>query len=83
MFQIISPSHLYSLHIQLPAFFIKSLPVPPQFCVVQTYMKMNQILLNIAEPVINSESKVYLIGMIISLLILCYLIYSLVKPEKF
>jgi hypothetical protein len=44
---------------------------------------MKAIILVVTESVEISSSATYLIGLYISLFILCYLIYSLVKPEKF
>lgn len=41
------------------------------------------ILLNSSSPVEVSTSLGYLIGAVIALLILVYLLYSLIKPEKF
>jgi K+-transporting ATPase KdpF subunit len=44
---------------------------------------MNTILLIAGKPVEASSSAGYVIGTLIALLIFAYLIYSLVKPEKF
>lgn len=44
---------------------------------------MSALILVGAEPFRISPSVSYVIGLLISLFILCYLIYSLVKPEKF
>jgi K+-transporting ATPase KdpF subunit len=41
------------------------------------------ILMNTTSPVEVSTTLGYLIGAIIALLILVYLMYSLIKPEKF
>jgi len=41
------------------------------------------ILMNTSSPVEVSTTLGYLIGAIIALLILIYLMYSLIKPEKF
>ena len=41
------------------------------------------ILMNTSSPVEVSTTLGYLIGAIIALLILVYLMYSLIKPEKF
>jgi len=41
------------------------------------------ILMNTTSPVEVSTTLGYLIGAIIALLILIYLMYSLIKPEKF
>jgi K+-transporting ATPase KdpF subunit len=41
------------------------------------------ILLVLSKPVETNLSSGYIIGAIIALLIFGYLIYSLVKPEKF
>ena len=41
------------------------------------------ILMNTSGPVEVSNSLGYLIGAVIALLILVYLLYSLIKPEKF
>lgn len=41
------------------------------------------ILLAIAKPVEMNNSIGYVIGATIALFILAYLLYSLVKPEKF
>jgi len=41
------------------------------------------ILMNTSSPVEVSTSLGYLIGAVIALLILVYLLYSLIKPEKF
>jgi len=50
---------------------------------IKNDMRMNTILLIVAEPVESSTSAGYLIGALLSLCIFCYLIYSLAKPEKF
>jgi len=41
------------------------------------------ILMNTSGPVEVSTGLGYLIGAVIALLILVYLLYSLIKPEKF
>jgi K+-transporting ATPase KdpF subunit len=41
------------------------------------------ILMNTSSPVEVSTTLGYFIGAIIALLILVYLMYSLIKPEKF
>jgi len=41
------------------------------------------ILMNTSSPVEVSTSLGYLIGAVIALLILVYLLYSLINPEKF
>jgi len=41
------------------------------------------ILMNTSSPFEVSNSLGYLIGAVIALLILVYLLYSLIKPEKF
>jgi K+-transporting ATPase KdpF subunit len=41
------------------------------------------ILLEISKPVEIDTSTGYVIGAVIALCILAYLIYSLIKPEKF
>jgi len=41
------------------------------------------ILMNTSSPVEVSSTFGYLIGAVIALLILVYLLYSLIKPEKF
>jgi K+-transporting ATPase KdpF subunit len=47
-------------------------------------MDMNATIFAVAtNPVEINNSFEYIIGAIIALVILCYLIYSLVKPEKF
>jgi K+-transporting ATPase KdpF subunit len=44
---------------------------------------MKTIILAVTEYSKISQSVSYYIGLLISLFIFCYLIYSLVKPEKF
>lgn len=44
---------------------------------------MNAIMSIAGNPVEASSSAGYVIGSLIALLIFAYLIYSLVKPEKF
>ena len=44
---------------------------------------MNAIMLIVAEPSEISTSNGYMACSLISFFILCYLIYSLAKPEKF
>ena len=39
--------------------------------------------LNLIKPVIEGNSAGYLAGLIISFLLLGYLIYTLIRPEKF
>jgi K+-transporting ATPase KdpF subunit len=41
------------------------------------------ILLAISNPIEQNMATGYAIGAVIALLLLCYLVYSLVKPEKF
>ena len=41
------------------------------------------ILMNASSPVEVSTTLGYVIGAVIALLILVYLLYSLIKPEKF
>jgi K+-transporting ATPase KdpF subunit len=41
------------------------------------------ILMSTSDPVEVSSTLGYLIGAVIALLILVYLLYSLIKPEKF
>jgi len=41
------------------------------------------ILMNASSPVEVSTSLGYVIGAVIALLIMAYLFYSLIKPEKF
>jgi K+-transporting ATPase KdpF subunit len=41
------------------------------------------ILMNASSPVEVSSTLGYLIGAVIALLIMAYLFYSLIKPEKF
>ncbi len=45
--------------------------------------KMNLAVLAVTKTSGMNLSTGYFIGLIISIFILCYLIYSLVKPEKF
>jgi hypothetical protein len=44
---------------------------------------MNATLLPVTEPLKVCPAGDYLIGILISLFILSYLIYTLAKPEKF
>jgi len=44
---------------------------------------MSLMFLTATVPIANNTSTGYLIGGVISFLVMCYLIYSLAKPEKF
>ena len=44
---------------------------------------MNTIILMETQPVEMSNTTGYLAGAVIALFILVYLLYSLIKPEKF
>jgi K+-transporting ATPase KdpF subunit len=45
---------------------------------------MNIIILNVlSKPISNEVNTTYIIGAVIALLLLIYLIYSLINPEKF
>jgi K+-transporting ATPase KdpF subunit len=44
---------------------------------------MGLMIILFTESILKNTFAGYLIGGLISLLIMCYLIYSLVKPEKF
>jgi len=44
---------------------------------------MNLMILTATAPVVSNTFTGYLIGGLISLLIMSYLVYSLAKPEKF
>ncbi|MFN8257468.1 MAG: K(+)-transporting ATPase subunit F [Bacteroidales bacterium] len=41
------------------------------------------MMLQIAKPLLLNISAGYLIGLIIAVLLLAYLFYALIKPEKF
>ncbi len=68
--------------IYLLTFFTKSLFVMTQFCIVK-HIAMDTIIVSFSQPVTISSPIGYIIGVLIALSILCYLIYSLIKPEKF
>jgi|WetSurMetagenome_2_1015567.scaffolds.fasta_scaffold00143_8 K+-transporting ATPase KdpF subunit len=44
---------------------------------------MRMMILIATVPVVDNTFTDYLIGGLISFFIMCYLVYSLVKPEKF
>jgi len=47
-------------------------------------MKMNaSILLEVSEPIEIATSLGYLFGILVALFVFAYLIYTLLKPEKF
>jgi K+-transporting ATPase KdpF subunit len=52
-----------------------------QFCIVKTYSKMITAFVTITQHASNATG--YAFGAVIALLIFGYLLYSLVKPEKF
>ena len=51
--------------------------------VFKSFIMKTIIFLNLAGPLHSENLSGYLIGAIIGILILGYLIYSLIKPEKF
>jgi K+-transporting ATPase KdpF subunit len=67
--------------------FTKYLQVLVQFCIINIFVMKTKILLLIAntraEAALADNKISYLIGGIIALLILGYLIYTLLHPEKF
>jgi K+-transporting ATPase KdpF subunit len=67
--------------------FTKYLQVLVQFCMINISMMKTKILLLIvntrAEAALGDNKISYLIGAIIALLILGYLIYTLLRPDKF
>ena len=67
--------------------FTKYLQVLVQFCIINIFMMKTKILLlivnTLAETALADNKISYLIGGIIALLILSYLIYSLLRPDKF
>ena len=67
--------------------FTKYLQVLVQFCMINIFMMKTKILLLIvntrAEAALADNKTSYLIGGIIALLILGYLIYTLLRPDKF
>jgi K+-transporting ATPase KdpF subunit len=67
--------------------FTKYLQVLVQFCMINIFIMKTKILLLIvntrAEAALADNKISYLIGGIIALLILGYLIYTLLRPDKF
>ena len=50
------------------------------FCILKLYTMKTMVLLS---AVVNSDTFEYIVGGVLFFLILVYLIYSLIKPEKF
>jgi K+-transporting ATPase KdpF subunit len=54
------------------------------FCIVKKRDNMTTIiLLAKTNPIMLDHSTAYITGAVIALLLIIYLIYSLIKPEKF
>lgn len=86
-------SFLYIFFMPVQLSFIKPLYNPAQICIVQigNDMKTMIFILSVLPPVVEGGPKAgemnsptwYIIGALLSVLLLAYLIYALVKPEKF
>ena len=84
---------LYKILIPVPQIFIKPLHNNVQICIVQKCndMKTMNFILGIVPSAAEGSSKAgemnspvwYVIGGLLTIVLLAYLIYALIKPEKF
>jgi K+-transporting ATPase KdpF subunit len=84
---------LYKILIPLSQIFIKPLHNNIHICIVQKEynMKTLNFILGVVPPAIEGGSKAgemnspvwYIIGGLLTIFLFAYLIYALIKPEKF
>jgi K+-transporting ATPase KdpF subunit len=79
-----SLQHLYKVFIHRWLILTKSLLIPLHFCILIKSLDMNASILLVTSKTIETSTYAgYVVGTIIALFILAYLIYTLIKPEKF